>query len=582
LIVLGINAYHADSSACVLVNGKLVAAAEEERFLRIKHWAGFPGESINFCLAEQGIVLRDVDIVAINTDPKAARFKKLKYLLRNNPSFGLVFEKIRTRKKRNNIRQTLEARLGMEPFKGEVTYVEHHAAHLASAFLVSPFPTAAMLSVDGFGDFCSTAWGLGEDCKMSVDGRVFFPHSLGVFYQAITQYLGFPKYGDEFKVMGLAPYGRDSYGKEISSLLSYDALTKFRLDLKYFRHHRHRIGYEWDNGIPEVSDLFSKELENLIGPRRRPEDSIKQKHKDLARSTQIVYENAFFELLSDIHGDYETENLVLSGGCAMNSVANGKVYQRTPFKHLYVQPAAGDAGGAVGAALVAYSHRCTNVRPEQMASAFTGPRFSDKEIKNELDALPATTGKCGCHIEYQKDFDSVLSETAGALEKGKVVGWFQGRMEWGPRALGNRSILCDPRRPDVKEILNTKIKRRESFRPFAPSILREYVSEWFEQDDDVPFMEKVFKVIREKRELIPGVTHVDGTGRLQTVTKDSNPQFYDLINIFGLATGVPILLNTSFNENEPLVCRPREALECFMRTNMDMLVLGKYVVTRLH
>lgn len=580
--MLGINAYHADSSACVLVNGKLVAAAEEERFLRVKHWAGFPGKSINYCLAEQGIELGDVDIIAVNTDPKAARFKKLKYLFWNNPSFSLVFEKIRTRKKRNNIQKTLEARLGMGSFKGEVTYVEHHAAHLASAFLVSPFPTAAMLSVDGFGDFCSTAWGLGDDCKMSVDGRVFFPHSLGVFYQAITQYLGFPKYGDEYKVMGLAPYGRDSYGKEISSLLSYDALNKFRLELKYFRHHRHRIGYEWDNGMPEVSDLFSTKLENLIGPRRRPEDSIEQKHKDLAHSTQIVYENAFFELLSSIHGDYGTDNLVLSGGCAMNSVANGKVYQRTPFKHLFVQPAAGDAGGAVGAALVAYSHRGTNVRLEQMASAFTGPHFSDEEIKNELDALPGTTGMCGCHIEYQRDFESVLSETAGALKNGKVVGWFQGRMEWGPRALGNRSILCDPRRPDVKEILNAKIKRRESFRPFAPSILRESVSEWFEQDDDVPFMEKVFKVIREKRELIPGVTHVDGTGRLQTVTKDSNPQFYDLIKTFGLATGVPILLNTSFNENEPLVCRPREALECFMRTNMDMLVLGKYVVTRLH
>ncbi|MFC1680379.1 carbamoyltransferase [Pseudomonadota bacterium] len=580
LKILGINAYHADSAACLLVDGKVVAAAEEERFLRIKHWAGFPRHSIEFCLKHQGITLDEVDVVAVNTDPKASRYKRLKYVLASKPSVGLILEKIRIRKRRESIKESLESALASRPYNGTIFHVEHHVAHLASAFLVSPFQSATMLSVDGFGDFCSSAWGLGERGNVQIDGRVYFPHSLGVFYQAMTQYLGFPNYGDEYKVMGLASYGRGLYKETVSSLVSQDSQHCFRLDLKFFRHHRERIGYEWEDGAPGVNVLYTKEVEELLGPRRLPSEPITQRHKDLAFSTQAVFEDRVFTLLNGLHKDYGSDKLVMSGGCAMNSVANGKVYKRTPFRHLFVPAAAGDAGGAVGAAIIANTRIGSEIGRPHMSHAYIGPGFLDSEVEKIIDCESLALDEADCIVNKIGEQVALLNRVVKALLAGKVVGWFQGRMEWGPRALGNRSILCDPRRNDIKEILNSKIKRRESFRPFAPSILREAVSDWFIQDDDVPFMEKVFEVNPAKKDLIPAVAHVDGTGRLQTVEREANPRFYDLIKTFETFTKVPIVLNTSFNENEPIVCRPREALDCFLRTKMDMLVLGDYVVER--
>ena len=579
--ILGINAYHADSSACLLVDGKLVAAVEEERLRRVKHWAGFPEKSIRFCLKDHGIDINDIDVVAINTDPGASRYQKLQYVLAGKPRLDLILEKLRTRKRRETVHRKLESSFGLREYRGQVAYVEHHLAHLASAYLVSPYASAVLLSVDGFGDFCSSAWGVGENATIAIEGRVYFPHSLGVFYQALTQFLGFPNYGDEYKVMGLASYGRPEYVNMLSSVISSGASGLFQLNLKLFRHHRHRIGYAWDDEAPRVCDLFSTELEELLGPRRRPEEQITQRHKDIAHSVQMVYENTVFALMNYLHERYGDDRLVLSGGCAMNSVANGKVYQRTPFRQLYVQPAAGDAGGAIGAALVAYTRAGGQTPSAPMDHAYIGPQFVNGEVRAAVLAADADLKLKGCRVDRVNDDDLVLLRTAQALDAGKVVGWFQGRMEWGPRALGNRSILCDPRRRDIKEMLNEKIKRRESFRPFAPSILREAVPDWFEQDDDVPFMEKVFQILPEKTDLIPGVTHTDGTGRLQTVSRDANPRYYDLIKTFQSITGVPILLNTSFNENEPIVCEPHEALDCFLRTNMDVLVLENHIIERI-
>jgi carbamoyltransferase len=355
---------------------------------------------------------------------------------------------------------------------------------------------------------------------------------------------------------------------------------KFELDLTYFRHARENIPYQWDTGDPTVGTLFTPELETLLGPARKQGEELSQRHRDIARSTQAMYEEAFFALLRAVHRRYGLDTLALAGGCAMNSVANGKVYGNTPFRRLYVQSAAGDAGGAIGAAYVVGALNGYDMQGSRMEHAYWGPRFSDAEIEQVLNGKLDEIRASGCNVKIEPDEASLLTQTARAISEGAVVGWFQGRMEWGPRALGNRSILCDPRRADIKDILNRKIKRRESFRPFAPSILREDTAGWFETDDDVPFMMQVYQIKPQKREMIPAVTHVDGSGRLQTVTTTGNPRYHGLISAFKEITGVPIVLNTSFNENEPVVCTPQEALDCFLRTRMDLLVMGNWIVRR--
>ncbi len=578
-IILGINAYHGDAAAAVVVDGRLVAAAEEERFRRVKHWAGFPSEAIRYCLAEAGAGLGDIDQAAMNSDPRANLARKLGYTLGRRPDPRLLRDRLRNARRRASVRRQLEETLAGENLRGAVLRVEHHLAHLASCFLVSPFQEAVAVSVDGFGDFSSAAWGMGDSGLARVDGRVYFPHSLGIFYQALTQYLGFPHYGDEYKVMGLAPYGEPRFLDAMRRIVRLRKDGTFDLDLQFFRHHRERVAYEWDSGAPVVGRLYSQALADLLGPAREPSDAIQDRHRDIARSVQAMYEEAFFHLLNALHRRYRIDDLALAGGCAMNSVANGKVCLHTAFKRVYVQAAAGDAGGAIGAALLAWQ-ASGGGRAFTMDHAYWGPRFSAREVGSLLEARRPDLAEQGCRFQRVDD-EGVLSQmTARAVADGKVVGWFQGRMEWGPRALGNRSIVCDPRRPDMKDILNLKIKRRESFRPFAPSILREAVPEWFETDDDVPFMMKVFQIRAEKRAQIPAVTHVDGSGRLQTVSRETNPRYYRLIEAFRDLTGVPVVLNTSFNENEPVVCTPEQALDCFLRTQMDVLVMENYVVMR--
>ena len=457
--------------------------------------------------------------------------------------------------------------------------VEHHLCHLYSAFYVSPFEESVTASVDGFGDFSSAAWGVARGSDLSVDGRVFFPHSLGIFYQALTQYLGFPHYGDEYKVMGLAPYGRPTLLDEMQKIVKLKDDGSFELNLKYFRHHSDDVPYQWENGSPEVGDLFSPALEDLLGPRRDPKAPLTPRDHDLARSIQAMYEEAFFHLIGKLQADTGLKTLTLAGGCAANSVANGKVRRMTQFTHVYVQSAAGDAGGAIGAAFATDS-RLGGARSFVMDHAYWGPSFGQDRVDALVEQRRAEIEAGGCSIEMIADEAELCRLTAEEVAQGRVIGWFQGRLEWGPRALGNRSIVCDPRRADMKEILNAKIKRRESFRPFAPSVLKEAVAEWFEEDDDVPFMMQVFQIREAVRSQIPAVTHVDGSGRLQTVDAATNPRYHRLIEAFCSITGVPMVLNTSFNENEPVVCRPEEALDCFLRTKMDVLVLENTLIRR--
>ncbi|MEQ2007239.1 MAG: carbamoyltransferase C-terminal domain-containing protein [Limisphaerales bacterium] len=579
-VILGLNAFHGDSSACLVRDGKLVACAEEERFRRVKHWSGMPSEAIRYVLREAGVKLADVAHVAINRDPKVNNFRRVAYALRRLPSPKLILNRIRNIRRAASFEDSLRAALPGETLRAQVHHVEHHLAHLASAFHVGNFDEAVCLSVDGFGDFASSAWGMGRGGNIHIDGRVYFPHSLGLFYTAITQFIGFPHYGDEYKVMGLAPYGEPKFLGQMRQIVRVQPDGTFKLALAFFRHHRENVHYTWDNCSPEIGTVFGPELEKLLGPARRPGEPLDQRHKDLARSAQAMYEEAFYALLHSLHARYQCPNLALSGGCAMNSVANGKVYLQSPFKRMYLPAAAGDAGGAIGSAFVVANRLGEVKQRPHMDHGYWGPGATDAETQTLLESRAADITAEGCTVQRITDEGELCRRTAQAITEGKVIGWFQGRMEWGPRALGNRSILGDPRRADMKDILNLKIKRRESFRPFAPSILREHVAEWFEQDDDVPFMMEVFQVRPEKRALVPATTHVDGSGRLQTVHKDTNPRYHRLIDTYRGLTGVPMVLNTSFNENEPVVCQPQEALDCFLRTKMDWLVLGDWLVTR--
>lgn len=595
MLILGLNAYHGDASACLVRDGAVVAAAEEERFRRIKHWAGFPSQAIDYCLKAAGTRLADVAHVAVNSDPKANFGRKVAFTLLKRPDPRLVLDRLRNQGKRHAIEAELAEAFPGDTFKGRVHRVEHHLAHMASAFLVSPFREASVVSIDGFGDFSSAAWGIGLDTSIGIEGRIHFPHSLGVFYQALTQYLGFPHYGDEYKVMGLAPYGAPRFLDKMRRIVLLSDDGSFALDMRYFRHHKEKIAYEWSGGSPHVDVLFSPALEDLLGRARGKDDALTQEHRDIARSVQAMYEEAFFHLLDRLHSRHKHPSIALAGGCAMNSVANGKITRRSPYKRVYVQSAAGDAGGAIGAAIhVAhavgigriYAPKTSVLAGDRglqrfvMDHAYLGPDAEAGDIAQLLEDAAREIAAQDCRIAHVTDQHELYRRTAAEIADGAVVGWFQGRMEWGPRALGNRSIVCDPRRSNMKDILNLKIKRRESFRPFAPSIQKEHTAQWFEEDADVPFMMQVFQIREDKRALIPAVTHVDGSGRLQTVYKETNPRYWALIDAFRRLTGVPMLLNTSFNENEPVVCRPKEALDCFLRTNMDLLVLGDWMVSR--
>ncbi len=576
--ILGINAYHGNASAAIVCDGQLVAAVEEERFNRVKYAAGFPEASIRYCLDAAGLKLSEVDHVAVPRNPWARLGTKLFYAMRMP---GFARERAKVLSRFVSIPEALAEACETEPKSVHAKFhrVEHHQAHLASTFFVSPYDNAAILSADGLGDFASTMWANGKGNHMRIYDAIAFPHSLGMYYTALTQYLGFWKFGDEYKVMGLAAYGQPEFLDEFRRIVTTNGSTGFRLGLDYFTHHRTGPEMSWrESGkTPVLGRMFSEYLERRMGATRPAEEPLSDRHHNIAATMQARLEEVFFDLLRKLHKRSKQKSVCLAGGVAFNCLANGKIFNETPFENVYVQPAAGDAGLAVGAAFFVEHQILGHPRKFVMEHAYWGPGYSDEQMR----AVLGRTGLAAGEYDIQSlGEDEVAKKTAHLISDGKIVGWFQGRAEWGPRALGNRSIVVDPRRAEMKEILNSRIKHREMFRPFAPSVLEEATSDFFTCSKPSPFMTFAYTVRPEKRQTIPAPTHVDGTGRLQTVSRFANPRYWGLIRAFGDLTGVPVLLNTSFNDNEPIVCRPEEAIDCFRRTRMDILVLGSTIVQK--
>jgi len=581
LIICGLNAYHGDTAVALLRDGLLATAIEEERFVRIKHVAGFPTSALREAVRQAALDPKQIDAYAVSRQPTAHWPRKIVWTLGNRPSAAAVRDRLANAANVRRIADHIATCLGLDSghVQRRLTYVEHHNAHLASAFFASPFDNAAVCAIDGFGDFVSTSIAVGRGAELRRLGSIFFPHSLGLFYLALTQYLGFPKYGDEYKVMGLAPYGSPDKVSEIRHMIRLESNGTFTLNLSYFKHWSEAIAMTWSAGEPSMADVFTPKLEQLLGPRRRPDEEIEPRHEAIAASMQAVFEEATFHVLTELQRRTGQTRLCLAGGCAMNSVMNGKIRQRTGFEEVYVQPAAGDNGTALGAALhVSHQLRHTP-RAFVMDHAFWGTEFDDVEVQRALGRRRDRLD--GCTEFVMLSLEELCRWTAGRIADAKIVGWFQGRMEWGARALGNRSIVADPRRPDMRTIINTRIKFRERFRPFAPSILEEALEEYFVDAVRDPFMIQVYPIRPDKRSVIPAVTHVDGSGRVQTVSRNTNVAYWTLIKAFEQITNVPVLLNTSFNENEPIVNMPDEALDCFLRTDMDVLVLGRHVLEKI-
>jgi carbamoyltransferase len=631
MYILGINAYHGDAAAAIIKDGKLLAAVEEERFNRFKHCAGFPAESVRYCLAAAGVRIEDIQHIGISRSPSAHLHKKVLFAatraakqiaigrrhasgsvnrvetgeeesetlneeqdlvnVRQSGIFRQIKDRLENAAKVRDLRDDLARTLyvSKNDIRAQIHNIEHHRAHLASSFFVSPFEKAALLSIDGFGDFISTMWAIGDGNEIEVLGQVEYPHSTGIVYTATTQFLGFPHYGDEGKVMGLAPYGQPRYIEEFRRIIRTEREGQFRLSLEYFRHQAEGVEMTWDKGSPVIGQIFSDAYSRLFGPPREKNAPLTNRERDIAASLQLRLEEVGFHILNHLHEQTGVSDLGLSGGVAYNSVMNGKILLNTPFRRVFIQPAAGDSGTALGVCyqihndLIAESTRARTTvdrdsanknvsRSEVMEGAYTGPAFTEEEIRQEIEASS---------LDYQTyDDDELMSHAAQDISEGLVVGWFQGRMEFGPRALGNRSIVADPRRAEMKDVLNDRIKKREPFRPFAPSILEEHIDKYFEQTHPAPTMLMVYQIRPERYREIPAVTHVDGSGRLQTVSRSINTRYYDLISAFYKLTGVPVVLNTSFNENEPIVCTPRHAIDCFLKTKMDVLYLGNYSVRR--
>lgn len=574
MYILGINAYHGDSSACLLKDGVVLCASEEEKFRRIKHWAGFPTEAIKFCLEDEGISIHDIDHVTISRDPKANFSRKIIHTLKNSISISTIWDRLINSKKVSSIKGELAKlfELPESDIKATIYNIEHHRSHIASSFFASRFEKSAVLSIDGFGDFTSTMSAIGNGNKFEVLDEVNYPHSLGAFYTTVTQFLGFPNYGDEYKVMGLAPYGEAKYLKELEQILEMTDDGFFKLNKTYFKHFKKGVAMDWEGGSPTIEPLFTDEWCKLLGKYRVKGDELEQWHIDLATSVQRFTEKVIFHMLNHLHKKTGAENICITGGVAHNSVAIGKILENTSFKNIYIPSAGHDGGTCVGSALYLHNQILGKERLPEITTAYFGRKSNQDEITAVLERA---------EVRYTVYSDEELFEkVSNKLVEGGIIGWFQGRTEFGPRALGHRSIIVDPRRSDAKDLLNDKIKRRESFRPFAPSILKEAVEDYFLQSDNVPFMEKVFNIKEEKHKEIPAVTHVDGTGRLQSVDKNISPRYHKLISKFAEKSGVPILLNTSFNENEPIVNKPEEALDCFLRTKIDMLVMENVIVER--
>ncbi len=570
MYILGISCFYHDSSAALLKNGCIVAAAQEERFTRKKHDISFPINSVEFCLKSQNITINNVSYIGFYEKP-LLKFERmmsqhlerfpfsLKTFISSIPSW--INEKLRITK---IVRKKLK-------YKKGILFIEHHLAHAASSFLVSPFKKAAILTIDGVGEWTTTAYGIGEGNNITLLKEIKFPSSIGLLYSTITAYLGFSVNNSEYKVMGLAPNGNmdkntNLFYRKLMSVIDLKEDGSYRLDMSYFVYHY-------------ASKMPSKKLCRLLGgPPRKPESELTQRHRDIAAAAQLVIEEVLVKILNQVYNATKSENIVLGGGVALNSVCNGKILKRTPFKKIWIHPDPGDGGTSIGVASYIYHTLLCHKRNFILENAYFGPDYSTKEVKEFLDKNKIN------YIKFKNDND-LVKKTARLIYDNNVVGWFQGKMEWGPRALGARSILSNACNPDMKEILNVKVKHREKFRPFAPVVCREDALKYFDCDKLIPeatdFMLMVYPIKKEWHKKIPAVTHVDGSGRLQTVRRHQNPLYYELIKEFGKLSGIPILINTSFNiRGEPIVCSPYDAYKCMMGTGIDYLVIDKFLIRR--
>jgi len=574
MLILGLNMFHADASAAIVLDGEIKFAIAEERLNRRKHFGGFPALAVKACLDAVGAKISDIEHVAVGQDSDAHLAKKVQYALAN-PAKILNFIRLRQRKEAmRDVRSLLSKALDVDSaqLRFREHHLEHHIAHIASAYYCSPWEKAAGFSYDGSGDFVSTMMARCEGNEIEVLERVFLPHSLGSVYTMICEFIGYSQYGDEGKVMGLAPYGKNTYRDEIGKIVA-PSNGSFQLDLSYFKPLGSNQGMQvLDDGTVKLARHFSDRMESLFGEPRVPHSEITKRDMDLAFALQQRFEEIFFHMLNQLYRRVPCEDLAMAGGCALNSVANGKLFDVTPFRRTYIQPAAGDEGLAIGAALHTYHSVLKQSRRHELKNSYLGPEFSESRIQSALQAAG---------LPYRKlERSALLDATAEQIAAGNVIGWFQGRMEWGPRALGNRSIVAHPGLPNMKDVLNARIKHREWFRPFAPSIMADHQHEYFEHHHPSPFMLHVYKIRPERRKELCAVNHVDDTGRLQSVTREENPMYYDLISAFHRKTGIPVILNTSFNENEPIVCTPEEAIDCFQRTRMDVLAIGPFLVAK--
>ncbi len=568
--ILGISCYYHDSSAALLKDGKIVAAAQEERFTRKKHDTSFPVNAVEYCLKSQNLKIEDIDYIAFYEKP-LLKFERLLYqhlqyfpksykiFLSNIPSW--FNEKLRLLK-------TLRKKL---KYKKNVLFVEHHMAHAAGSFFPSPFKESAIITIDGVGEWTTTSFGMGKGNNINLLKHINFPHSLGLLYSTITAYLGFSVNNSEYKVMGLSPYGDTNrktniYYKKLKNVIEIKDDGSYKLNGDYFT-------YSYKNRMP------SKKLCNLLdGPIRNPNEEITKRHKDIAAALQLVYEDALFKIANFVYKKTKCDNLVIAGGCALNSVANGKILKNSQFKKIWCQPDPGDGGTSIGAAIFIWNALLNKKREYVLDNPYLGPKYSDSEIKKFLNENS---------IKYSefKNEKEITQSASKLIFEDNVVGWFQGGMEWGPRALGSRSILSNPTNPKMQEILNIKVKHREKFRPFAPVVCEDDALKYFDCDTPIPrptdFMLMVYPIKKEWHKKIPAVTHVDGSGRLQTIRRNDNPLYYDLIKEFGKLSKIPILINTSFNiRGEPIVCSPKDAYRCMMGTGIDYLVMGKFLIKR--
>ncbi len=564
MYILGISCFYHDSSACLLKDGRIIAAAEEERFSRKKHDTSFPLQAINYCLKQARITSEQIDYVGFYEKP----FLKFERLLHQHiemfPRSFWTFYKALPSWINEKLRIPSIVKKKLKYNKG-VMFIEHHMSHAASSYLVSPFKKAAILTVDGVGEWATTTMGYAQENDIKIIKQIDFPHSLGLLYSTVTGYLGMSVNNSEYKVMGLAPYGKPRFYDKFKKIIHIKDDGSFSLNMDYFDFHYRMV-------------MPSKRFVKEFGPIRKPESEIRQKHKDMAATVQKITEEAIFKMLNHLYEETQCDNLCMAGGVALNSVANGKILKNTQFKRIYIQPAAGDGGTSIGVAKYLYHTILNNDRTEVQETAYLGPEYSSEEIRKFLDDYKVK------YSEF-KDEKDLIKKTARLIYEDNVVGWFQGRMEWGPRALGSRSILSNACNPKMQEILNLKVKHREKFRPFAPVVTEEDANKYFICDEPVPiptdFMLMVYPIRKEYHKEIPSVTHVDGSGRLQTIRKKHNPRYYGVIKEFGKLSKIPILVNTSFNiRGEPIVCQPLHAYRCMMGTGIDYLVMDKFLIKR--